>query len=574
MSVPFPYLHGPLLTHVYSQPILITHHPGTFASGTAACASCPIGQYNDVVGQSCKSCASGKCSGPGSSSCVPCDPVPNGNGGCLDDGSGMGEACVSINRAGSLGGLIDDIAGTDMAQKNYVLKKYGPIHGFDTSQVTDMSYVFSGYNMFAGDLSAWVTTQVTTMTRMFGQSGMDGWVFGDFKRTMCGGAWESLSGDNRFNHVTHYGTEVQGYARTGCCPPNTFMSSPELSPFSPLGSCSACPLASDNNVENDETSCGGVCPGGTVLNLAESYGTLSGTSFTPYDFRPTSQGGQGDEQVIFSINGKVVWVSFSWNCDTAVNCAAGLMEPMGGMMSQASATVVEGNLVLTSIFNYQASTMSILLESPDGGTSGPNALALFGTNPIVHDVSSPGCVSCVAGQFNKQGGATCKNCPWGQYSAAQQSSCAYEKRTCPVGKYSSGAAACCVCPVGRFNDVVGITSAAQCKTCAIGTCSAAGSSSCSTCDALPEGNGEDYWQNRVAGTLNRVVDDYLQVYGNGGKPADASTKEQIIAQYGFIENWNVALVTNFQNLFSEKRTFDSDISKWDVSSVQNMKQSE
>jgi hypothetical protein len=105
-------------------------------------------------------------------------------------------------------------------------------------------------------------------------------------------------------------------------------------------------------------------------------------------------------------------------------------------MITAIISAVDGNLVMTARFNYQASTMSILPTS-DWGTSGTNALALFGTNPIVHDVSATAtCQICVAGKFNEQGGASCKNCPLGTYSTAQQSSCDYDINSCPTGTLS------------------------------------------------------------------------------------------------------------------------------------------
>jgi hypothetical protein len=83
--------------------------------------------------------------------------------------------------------------------------------------------------------------------------------------------------------------------------------------------------------------------------------------------------------------------------------------------------------------------MSILPTTPyltGVATSGPNALALFGANPIVHDVPAAGCQICVAGKFNEQGGASCKNCPLGNYSTAQQSSCDYDINSCPTGTLS------------------------------------------------------------------------------------------------------------------------------------------
>ena len=48
---------------------------------------------------------------------------------------------------------------------------YGPIAGWDTSQVTDMSYLFWNKNSFNGDISKWDVSNVTNMDRMFGLAG-------------------------------------------------------------------------------------------------------------------------------------------------------------------------------------------------------------------------------------------------------------------------------------------------------------------------------------------------------------------------------------------------------------------
>ena len=39
------------------------------------------------------------------------------------------------------------------------------------------------------------------------------------------------------------------------------------------------------------------------------------------------------------------------------------------------------------------------------------------------------------------------------------------------------------------------------------------------------------------------------------------------AKYGHISEWNTSLVTNMKQLFKDKRDFNDDISKWNVSSV-------
>ena len=45
--------------------------------------------------------------------------------------------------------------------------EYGGIPDWDVSQVTDMSYAFSGKTNFNGDISAWDVSSVTNMTSMF-----------------------------------------------------------------------------------------------------------------------------------------------------------------------------------------------------------------------------------------------------------------------------------------------------------------------------------------------------------------------------------------------------------------------
>jgi surface protein len=41
-------------------------------------------------------------------------------------------------------------------------------------------------------------------------------------------------------------------------------------------------------------------------------------------------------------------------------------------------------------------------------------------------------------------------------------------------------------------------------------------------------------------------------------------------KYGEIGTWCVSRITDMSNLFAEKTTFNSDISRWDVSNVRNM----
>ena len=62
--------------------------------------------------------------------------------------------------------------------------------------------------------------------------------------------------------------------------------------------------------------------------------------------------------------------------------------------------------------------------------------------------------------------------------------------------------------------------------------------------------------------IKQCVDDYLS--------GDKNKKNEVVKQYGEIENWDTSLVTDMSNLFKDKTEFNSDISKWNTSQVINM----
>ena len=84
-----------------------------------------------------------------------------------------------------------------------------------------------------------------------------------FSRTLCGGAWSSLtSSSSAFNNL---GSST---ARHGCCSPRTYMAFPLTNSFSQSTSCENCPSGQFTYDENDETSCltSKVLPNGNGLS--------------------------------------------------------------------------------------------------------------------------------------------------------------------------------------------------------------------------------------------------------------------------------------------------------------------
>ena len=59
----------------------------------------------------------------------------------------------------------------------------------------------------------------------------------------------------------------------------------------------------------------------------------------------------------------------------------------------------------------------------------------------------------------------------------------------------------------------------------------------------------------------KVVSDWV----GGG-----TMKDNVIAQYGSIDDWDISAVTNLRFVFQDKSTFNADLSKWNTWSVEKM----
>ena len=60
--------------------------------------------------------------------------------------------------------------------------------------------------------------------------------------------------------------------------------------------------------------------------------------------------------------------------------------------------------------------------------------------------------------------------------------------------------------------------------------------------------------------LRKVVDDWI----------NPDTRSSVETTYGPISDWDTSGVTNMENLFLNKKTFNATISKWNVTNVENM----
>ena len=90
--------------------------------------------------------------------------------------------------------------------------------------------------------------------------------------------------------------------------------------------------------------------------------------------------------------------------------------------------------------------------------------------------------------------------------------------------------------------------------------------SCDPCDPLPDGNSAPYSgvpADRSTG-LQKIVDDCKM----------GTCPQSVVDTYGPTAEWDMSGVTSMEQLFSpwnQFNAFNLDVSKWDVSNVENMK---
>ena len=130
---------------------------------------------------------------------------------------------------------------------------------------------------------------------------------------------------------------------------------------------------------------------------------------------------------------------------------------------------------------------------------------------------------------------------------------------------NTGRLGCCPSASFMLNpEVSPFSVVSSCSLCPNGQSTSSKNDETSCLQKLPDGNGQSYLSSRTGDTINRIVDDYL----------DVTKRPTIVAKYGEIENWDVSDVTNMKALFYGKDSFNSDLSKWITSKATDMGKSE
>ena len=260
-------------------------------------------------------------------------------------------------------------------------------------------------------------------------------VFSDsgFHRTLCGGAWLSLTGN------TGAFVESNTIARYGCCPSGSYMSSPNVNPFSIGLSCSSCPTGYESAVENDDTSCTSISL--TNICTAGKYSDQTGVT-SDAECKP---------------------------------CSAGRYSNQTGLTSDAEC------------HNMSNSTCPI----------GVGFLSASAKNSITFEGSTVDdgvCTPCVSGKYKKNTTPTsCIFCPLGHHTANQTA--AVSCSSCTPGFYADTIASsnCIACSKGKFNNQNTSTTETSCTTCEKGKyANSLATRSCLLCPAgftLPDDGG-------------------------------------------------------------------------------------
>ena len=143
-------LHGTFMAHPNENP---------FTQATS-CASCPVGNYSGLSDDlNCPYTAT-TCPGTNAYAVEPAScrvPIPDCTYAAYADPGCTAASCYNVRNCGIRQAVDAYITSGSTGS-------FGPIEDWNTSLVTDMSWLFYGKSTFNADISAWQVGKVTTMT--------------------------------------------------------------------------------------------------------------------------------------------------------------------------------------------------------------------------------------------------------------------------------------------------------------------------------------------------------------------------------------------------------------------------
>ena len=343
-----------------------------------------------------------------------------------------------------------------------------------------------------------------------------------FKRTLCGGQWDSLSS-------TSYLTST---GRLGCCPVDSFMSNPTQHPFDAETSCTSCPVSKSTYSENDDVACQNDPCSNTNGDVAndDTYACICGTNECDsssgfYCVSSSSTCSAGDP--CESDNGSLENAN-DCKCGNTICYEPGKMFCLGSVNFCGSTCpagkyrdATTGNdCAVCAIGQYRA------LETDPPHTCVLCEAGKFNGNDDTHADQHVECTDCTGGLSSRAGASVCGNIlPECQFDSDNSSTidpvpkcmcgtstectastgllCHAADSTCkcPAGQYKDtsvppacqkctagmflalvgqdGVASCQPCEAGKYADVTG---AIACGTCAIGKEYVGAAADCRTCD--------------------------------------------------------------------------------------------
>jgi hypothetical protein len=349
-----------------------------------------------------------------------------------------------------------------------------------------------------------------------------------FKRTLCGGTWESLTGSNSaFNNL---GSST---ARLGCCPIGSFMSNPFVT-FSVAGSCTACPSNALTTIANDDITCtNNVCPTGMVYLDTFDGCNNCGTS------------GKGANAATVTCTDDTDQVA------TTCNAGYGLVGSACGACD-ASTYAVQGNsaecqtCASGSYTDTGTGTTGTTCQTCATSGNGANAATITctsGTNQVAttcdagYGLVGSACGACDAFTYAVQGNsAECQTCATIANAATVQCTTGSNEKitTCDAGYFgNSGDASCQSCGAGSITNTGTSAGATTCTPCAAGTYSLSSNvASCSTC--ATSGNGANAATTTCTTGTNQVATTCNAGYGLVGSACAATCKDG----YGLVGSGN------------------------------------